>query len=76
MGGKFWRINYPEEKVRGKDGAKPASYAWHAFAWNVLTSRKWSFDIRHLAYFTLQGPRKWVGGVGKSPHPGFRELKV
>ena len=23
MGGKFWRINYPEEKVRGKDGAKP-----------------------------------------------------
>ena len=23
LGGKFWRINYPEEKVRGKDGAKP-----------------------------------------------------
>ena len=23
LGGKIWRINYPEEKVRGKDGAKP-----------------------------------------------------
>ena len=23
LGGKFWRINYPEEKVWGKDGAKP-----------------------------------------------------
>ena len=24
LGGKIWRINYPEEKVRGKDGAKPS----------------------------------------------------
>ena len=23
LGGKLWRINYPEEKVWGKDGAKP-----------------------------------------------------
>ena len=23
LGGKFWRKNYPEEKVWGKDGAKP-----------------------------------------------------
>ena len=23
LGGKFWRINYPEEKLWGKDGAKP-----------------------------------------------------
>ena len=23
LGGKFWRINYPEEKVWGKDGAQP-----------------------------------------------------
>ena len=22
-GGKFWRKTYPEEKIRGKDGAKP-----------------------------------------------------
>jgi hypothetical protein len=22
-GGKFWRKNYPEEKIWGKDGAKP-----------------------------------------------------
>ena len=24
-GGKFWRKNYPEEKIWGKDGAKPKS---------------------------------------------------
>ena len=25
-GGKFWRKTYPEEKIRGKDGAKPYLY--------------------------------------------------
>jgi hypothetical protein len=24
-GGKFWRKNYPEEKIWGKDGAKPST---------------------------------------------------
>ena len=27
LGGKFWRINYPEEKVWGKEGAKPVAAA-------------------------------------------------
>ena len=27
LGGKFWRINYPEEKVWGKDGAQPRIFA-------------------------------------------------
>ena len=27
LGGKSWRINYPEEKVWGKNGAKPKKYS-------------------------------------------------
>ena len=35
LGGKFWRINYPEEKVWGKDGAKPTIFVSSDHAKNV-----------------------------------------
>ena len=34
-GGKFWRKTYPEEKVWGKDGAKPTCY--HYFSAKIYS---------------------------------------
>ena len=49
LGGKFWRINYPEEKVWGKDGAQPTKVITKALlfflvasSWNMKTSGLWT----------------------------------
>ena len=53
MGGKFWRINYLEEKVRGKDGAKP--FVYDSNDQSITFNPPWSVRryIYILGWFTL-----------------------